>query len=131
MDGQESSCSSSSSSSSSSSGGGNYNLQRMEFLPDHVHLCGAAMSEEKAAPVLERGIATNTATIYYTRRDTILNTAFRAIEQESAMGWQGVTNSYPGIIQKDVSEFFDLKVHNEYQNKFHLLYEENETVRKM
>jgi len=65
---------------------------------------------------------------YYTPRDMVLATAFRAIEMDEAIGFKGVESSYPGLIQKEVGEYFDTAVHNDYHTRFPQFFEEHETL---
>eukprot|EP00467_Chlorarachnion_reptans_P004105 CAMPEP_0114495252 /NCGR_PEP_ID=MMETSP0109-20121206/5105_1 /TAXON_ID=29199 /ORGANISM="Chlorarachnion reptans, Strain CCCM449" /LENGTH=110 /DNA_ID=CAMNT_0001672381 /DNA_START=258 /DNA_END=590 /DNA_ORIENTATION=+ len=98
-----------------------------QYCPDFVHLCAPAVTEAHASDAMKRGIARKAARLYFTPRDMVLATAFRGMERDDAIGWKGVEESYPKLVQKDVSKYFDVGVHNEFESKFSSFFEEHET----
>ncbi|GAB5372083.1 hypothetical protein AAMO2058_001635100 [Amorphochlora amoebiformis] len=98
--------------------------------PDYVHMCAPAVTEERVKEILEGGIASQAARIYYSERDLVLSTAFRLLEQGEALGTTGLLGEYQGILDKDVTEYFNTRigVHGEYENLFPEFFEEHESL---
>ncbi len=85
--------------------------------PRELHLCAPACLEEEVEDKLD-AVAGETAHLYYTELDQVLEISFRAMSQGRAIGAAGLSRDYEGLVECDVSDAFDFWVHTEYKNRF-------------
>jgi hypothetical protein len=85
--------------------------------PEELHLCAAACRESDVAERLP-DLARGHTWLYFTPRDLVLETAFRAMSRGRALGAVGPAVAYPGLTAVDVSNRFGFWVHHEYKNRF-------------
>ncbi|MDP6977747.1 MAG: hypothetical protein QF570_03980 [Myxococcota bacterium] len=85
--------------------------------PRELHLCAPACLEEEIEDKLD-AVAGDSAYLYYTELDQVLEISFRAMSQGRAIGAAGLSRDYEGLVEYDVSEAFDFWVHTEYKNRF-------------
>ncbi len=87
-----------------------------EERPHEIHLCAPACREEDVAAKLA-GIARERAYLYYTEKDRLLDLAFTPVARGRALGFNGPSSTYAGLLPIDVSEHFEFWVHGEYKNR--------------
>lgn len=88
-----------------------------DVRPHEIHLCAPACLEEEVGDKLH-GLARETAYLYYTHLDQVLDLSFRTISQGRAIGAAGLESQYEGLTALDVSHAFDFWVHTEYKKRF-------------
>lgn len=85
--------------------------------PDEIHLCAPACLEGEVGALLAQPARGRTH-LYFTRKDAVLEAAFRTLARGRALGAVGPEGDYPGLDAVDVSEHFEFWVHNRYPRRF-------------
>ncbi|RKP04970.1 hypothetical protein THASP1DRAFT_20441 [Thamnocephalis sphaerospora] len=100
--------------------------ETVDLRPDWLHLCAPACAEQDVQDVLSMGAARRNIYVYYTDRDAVLTTLFRAMhpEHSAALGAVGPSaglGAYPGLVTYDASDAFTWRVHTAYAKRFYSL----------
>jgi hypothetical protein len=88
--------------------------------PHEIHLCAPACREDHVLEKLS-ALAQERTYLYYTRKDRVLELVCTPLARGRVLGFTGTHRDYDRLVDIDVSEHFDFRVHGEYKNRFAML----------